>query len=154
MTTTQNNKTKLTMKKLAYHVLKVAKENKLPHTRLNLFLTMYFSLKKAKDDSLIPIETLKSLYDEPFELWPINPIVYSLYRRYIVAGQNNKNIVERGARRVSELDVLNPVIIEIELLSTDVYELSERYTQQPFYLNNRRTIGRAIGDVTIKLEDI
>lgn len=152
MTTAKNNKTKLTMKKLAYHVLKVAKENKLPHTRLNLFLTMYFSLKKAKDDNLIPIETLKSLYDEPFELWPINPIVYSLYRRYMVAGQNDKNIVERGARRVSELDVLNPVIIE--LLSTDVYELSERYTQQPFYLNNRRTIGRAIGDVTIKLEDI
>ena len=152
MTTTKNNKTKLTMKKLAYHVLKVAKENKLPHTRLNLFLTMYFSLKKAKDDSLIPIEILKSMYDESFELWPINPIVYSLYRRYMVAGQNDKNIVERGARRVVELDVLNPVIIK--LLSTDVYELSERYTQQPFYLNNRRTIGRAIGDVTIKLEDI
>ena len=34
MTTTKNNKSKLTMKKLAYHVLKVAKENKLPHTRL------------------------------------------------------------------------------------------------------------------------
>ena len=70
----------------------------------------------------------------------------------MVAGQNDKNIVERGARRVVELDVLNSVIIE--LLSTDVYELSERYTQQPFYLNNRRTIGQAIGDVTIKLEDI
>ena len=67
-------------------------------------------------------------------------------------GKTIKNIVERGVRRVVELDVLNPVIIE--LLSTDVYELSERYTQQPFYLNNRRTIGRAIGDVTIKLEDI
>ena len=152
MTTTIRNKTKLTMKKLAYHVLKVAKENKLPHTRLNLFLTMYFSLKKAKDDNLISIDVLKSLYDEPFELWPINPIVYSLYRRYMVAGQNDKNIVEHGARRVSELDVLNPVIIE--LLSTDAYKLSEQYTQQPFYLNNRWTIGSAIGDVTIKLEDI
>ena len=42
MTTIKNNKTKLTMKKLAYHVLKVAKENKQPHTRLNLLLTMYF----------------------------------------------------------------------------------------------------------------
>ena len=131
-----NNKT-LNMNTFADHIIAVAKENKLPITNLQLHKIMYFTLKLAKEDELLDIEILKKMYDQPFEVWELGPVVRMQYLRF------RRFSCEFIIGTFKQTDILKPLnTVIIELLKEKVFTLAEISTRVPFWIQNSDKINK------------
>lgn len=144
-----NNKT-LNMDALADHIIAVAKENKLPITNLQLHKIMYFTLKLAKEDKLLDIEILKKMYDQPFEVWKLGPVVRTQYLRF------RRFSCEFIIGTFEQMDILKPLNnVIIELLKENVFTLAEISTRVSFWIQNSNKINNAgTSEIEYSFDDI
>lgn len=144
-----NNKN-LNMDAFADHIIAVAKENKLPITNLQLHKIMYFTLKLAKEDELLDIEILKKMYDQPFEVWELGPVVRLQYLRF------RRSSCEFIIGTFKQTDILKPLnTVIIELLKEKVFTLAEISTRVSFWIQNSNKINKSgTSDIEYSFDDI
>jgi hypothetical protein len=140
---------KLNMNIFADHIIALAQENHFPITNLHLQKFMYFTLKLAKEETLLDEELLRKMYDEQFEVWTYGPVVrrqYSRFKRFaseFILGDFEKN---------TTLTPLNPIILE--LFQVNVFTLVELSTRIPFWIENHDKIKDGISDIKYDFDDI
>ena len=139
----------MNMETLANHIIAVAQENHFPITNLHLQKFMYFTLKLAKEETLLDEELLRKMYDEQFEVWTYGPVVrrqYSRFKRFaseFILGDFEQNL---------KLTPLNPIILE--LFQVNVFTLVELSTRIPFWIENHDKIKDGISDIKYDFDDI
>ena len=143
------NNSKLNMDAFANHIIAVAKENKLPITNLQLHKIMYFTLKLTKEDELLDIEILKKMYDQPFEVWELGPVVRLQYLRF---RRFSCEFIIGTFKQTSELKPLNPIIID--LLKENPFTLAEISTRVSFWIQNKDKIKNGISEIKYSFNDI
>lgn len=139
----------VTMERLANHIIAVAKENDIPITNLQLQKVMYFTIKIAKDEDLIPEDRLRELYDQPFEVWQYGPVVRSQYERF--KGYASEPIIGKY-RKMHILEPLDNLILD--LLNENVFRLVKLSHRIPFWENHRDEIIGFRSSVAYSFEDI
>lgn len=137
------------MERFANHVIAVAQENHNSITNLELQKVMYFVLKTAKEESIIPYQTLETIYDEPFKVWGYGPVVESQYNRF--KGFCSSPIIGIFSKS-PELECLNPVILDY--LKENIFVLVRRSHKVPFWRVHISEIEGLRSDVSYSLEDI
>ena len=139
----------MSMEKLADHIIAVAKQNGLPITNLQLQKVMYFTFKLAKEDEIIEESMLRTMYDQPFEVWQYGPVIRKQYLRF--RKFSSENIIGQF-KQLECLTPLNNIIVK--LLNTDVFTLIDISHRLPFWQKNSDKIYGYTSNVQYQFEDI
>lgn len=144
-----STKSNLNMTIFADHIIALAQENHFPITNLHLQKFMYFTLKLAKEETLLDEKLLREMYDEQFEVWTYGPVVrrqYSRFKRFaseFILGDFEQNSI---------LTPLNPIVLE--MFQVDIFKLVDISTRLPFWVENQDKIKDGISDIKYDFDDI
>ena len=143
---------KLSMMKLAKHIIAIAQEYNLSISNLKLQKILYFIIKDIKNCSENWNFNLTEIYNEKFELWSFGPTIPSIYKYFSKFG--SCSIAEYSNRyyRKSEFDLLNNLILDY--LNVNTIELVKRSLENEYYQNNKSKIKGYKSSIQYKLENI
>lgn len=141
----------MTMMDLAHHIIAIAHQNNIPVTTLQLQKVMFFSLKHAMYDNLLPQAVIEELYDRPFLVWRYGPVVEDVYNEFKVYGATP---ILDDYPLVTELDH-NKFNREIgDLLKQDIFKLVQASRQERFWKAHESQIVLGRGTAKYQLDDI
>ena len=141
--------TVMSMEKLADHIIAVAQKKEISISNLQLQKVMYFTIKEAKEQGLMPIDELKELYNESFLVWAYGPVVKSQYERF--KGFGSSPII--GVfQTFPKLEAINNTIEKY--LRRSVSSLIRESHEVPFWKDNKDKIVGFRSDLEYKLGDI
>lgn len=141
----------MTMMDLAHHIIAVAHKNNIPVTNLQLQKVMFFSLKHAMNDNLLPQEVIEEMYDRPFLVWRYGPVVEDVYNEFSVYGATP---ILDNYTLVNELnnEGFNREICD--LLKQNVFKLVQESHQESFWKENESQISFGRGNARYQLDDV
>ncbi len=141
----------MTMMDLAHHIIAVAHTNNIPVTNLQLQKVMFFSLKHAMNDNLLPREVIEKMYDRPFLVWRYGPVVEDVYNEFSVYGATP---ILDDYTLVNELnnEKFNHEICD--LLNQNVFKLVRESHQESFWKENESQIYFGRGNARYQLDDV
>ncbi|MCD5423913.1 Panacea domain-containing protein [Limosilactobacillus fermentum] len=141
----------MTMMDLAHHIIAVAHKNNIPVTNLQLQKVMFFSLKHAMNDNLLPQEVIEEMYDRPFLVWRYGPVVEDVYNEFSVYGATP---ILDDYTLVNELnnEGFNREICD--LLNQNVFKLVRESHQESFWKENESQIFFGRGNARYQLDDV
>lgn len=137
------------MMDLAQQIIAVAGKNNKYITGTQLQIVMYFSLKFAMNERLLPEYIVESIYDDPFLVWRYGPVVESVHTEFKCYGATP--IIE-DYKEVNEFNALNNTINE--LIGCNPFGLIKKATSERFWKENSNKIVLGCSNVEYSLEDI
>ncbi|APU45114.1 hypothetical protein HC011_09145 [Limosilactobacillus fermentum] len=141
----------MTMMDLAHHIIAVAHQNNIPVTNLQLQKVMFFSLKHAMNDNLLPQEVIEEMYDRPFLVWRYGPVVEDVYNEFSVYGATP---ILDDYTLVNELDKEGFNYEICDLLNQNVFKLVQESHQESFWRENESQILFGRGNARYQLDDV
>lgn len=141
----------MTMMDLAHHIIAIARKNNLPITNLQLQIVMFFALRQALNDNLLPLDIIKALYDRPFLVWRYGPVVENVYNEFSVYGATP---ILDDYPLVKELDNAKFNCKIGDLLKQNIFKLVQASRQDRFWQARERQIVLGRGTAQYQLNDL
>lgn len=141
----------MTMMDLAHHIIAIARKNNLPITNLQLQIVMFFSLRQALNDNLLPPDVIELLYDHPFLAWQYGPVVEDVYNEFSVYGATP---ILDDYPLVKELDNADVNRKIGDLLKKNIFKLVQVSRQDRFWQAHERQIVLGRGTAQYQLNDL
>ena len=141
----------MTMMDLAHHIIAVAHKNNIPVTNLQLQKVMFFSLKHAMNNNLLPQEVIEEMYDRPFLVWRYGPVVEDVYNEFSVYGATP---ILDDYTLVNELNNEGFNCESCDWLNQKVIKLVRESHQESFWKEIESQIFFGRGNARYQLDDV